>query len=82
VKSGKISLHRLSWPANGRFEVPGLQSKVTTAYLLAGRKKLKVEQNAGGVKLSLPAEAPDEIASVICLEIADPVAKVARLTKQ
>jgi alpha-L-fucosidase len=57
--------------------VPGLQSKVTKAYLLAGRKKLKVEQNAGGVSFSLPAEAPDKVASVICLEIADQVAKIA-----
>ena len=28
------------------------------------------------MSVSLPAEAPDKIASVICLEIADPVAKV------
>jgi alpha-L-fucosidase len=56
--------------------VPGLQSKVTKAWLLAVRKELKVEQTAGGVSLSLPAAAPDKIASVICLEIADGVAKV------
>ena len=76
VKPGKIYLHLFKWPANGKFEVQGLQSKVTKAYLLAGRKELKVEQTAGGVSISLPAEAPDKIASVICLEIADPVAKV------
>jgi alpha-L-fucosidase len=76
TKPGKIYLHLYKWSANGKFELPGLQSKVTKAYLLADRKELKVEQTAGGVSISLPAEAPDKIASVICLEIADPVAKV------
>lgn len=80
TKPGKIYLHLFKWPADGKFELPGLQSKVVKAYLLAGGKKLKVEQNAAGVNLLLPAGAPDEFASVICLEIADPVAKVARLT--
>ena len=77
TKPGKIYLHLFTWPADGKFEVPGLQSKVTKAWLLAGRKELKVEQDAGGVRLALPAEAPDKVDSVICLEIADPVAKVA-----
>ena len=77
VKPGKIYLHLFKWPASGKFEVQGLHSKVTKAYLLAGRKELKVKQTAGRVTISLPAGAPDKIASVICLEIADPVAKVA-----
>jgi len=77
TKPGKIYLHLFKWPATGKFELPGLQSKVTKAYLLADRKELKVDQTAGGVSLSLPAEAPDKIASVICLEIADQVAKIA-----
>lgn len=77
TKLGTIYLHLFKWPAMGKFELPGLQSKVTKAYLLADRKELKVEQAAGGVSLALPAVAPDRIASVICLEIADPVAKIA-----
>jgi len=76
VKPGKIYLHLFKWPADGKFAVPGLESKVTKAYLLAGRKELKVDQSAGTAILALPAEAPDKIASVICLEVADPVAKV------
>lgn len=66
-KTGQL----IKWPADGKFEVPGLQSKVTKAYLLASRKELKVNQSAGRVTIALPAEAPDKIASVICLEIAD-----------
>jgi alpha-L-fucosidase len=70
----------LTLPADGKFEAPGLQSKVVKAYLLDGRRELKVAQSTGGVNISLPAEAPDHIASVICLEIADPIAKVASIT--
>jgi alpha-L-fucosidase len=76
TKPGKIYLHLFTWPNNGKFELAGLQSKVNKAYLLADRKDLNVDQTATGVTLSIPAEAPDKIASVICLEIADETAKV------
>lgn len=77
TKPGKIYLHLFDWPSNGKFQVPGLQSKVTKAYLLAGGKKLKAKSTTAGVTLTLPSVPPDQIASVLCLEIADPVAKVA-----
>jgi alpha-L-fucosidase len=76
TKPGKIYLHVFNWPTNGKFELRGLQSKVNSAYLLAGGAKLKYDQSGTGVTLTLPAQAPDKIASVICLEIADKVAKV------
>ena len=77
TKPGKIYLHIFKWPTNGSFELTGLQSKVTKAYLLANHKELKVDQSDKGVNIALPAEAPDKIASVICVEIADQAAKVA-----
>ena len=77
TKPGKIYLEIFKWPADGKFEIAGLQSKVKKAWLLANGKKLKVEQTASGVSLVLPAEAPDKIASVVCLEIKDQTAKVA-----
>ncbi len=76
TKAGKIYLHVFKWPATGTFELLGLKSKVNAAYLLAGREQLKFTQTETGVTLTLPAAAPDKIASVICLEIADQVAKV------
>ena len=76
TKLGKIYLEIFKWPTDGKFEVAGLESKVKKAYLLAGHKKLKVDQTAAGVSLALPAEAPDKIASVVCLEIKDQTAKV------
>ena len=77
-RPGKIYLMIFQWPTTGKFEVAGLQSKVTKAYLLADRKDLKVDQTDAGVTISLPTEAPDKIASVVCLEIADKAAKVAK----
>jgi len=76
-KPGNIYAMIFNWPANGKFELPGLQSKVTKAYLLADRKALTVSQTDSGATLDLPAAAPDKIASVVCVEIADATAKVA-----
>ena len=80
TKPGKLYLHLFKWPA-GEFQLPGLQSKVTRAWLLAdpAHQPLKTRQTGQGVTLFLPASAvPDPIASVVVVEIADPVAKVAR----
>jgi alpha-L-fucosidase len=77
TKPGKLYIHIFNWPASGKLELPGLQSKVTQAYLLAGHKKVKCSQDKSGATLRLPKEAPDKIASVVCVEIKDKVAKVA-----
>jgi len=71
TKPGKIYVEIFKWPTTGTFELPGLQSKVKKAVLLAGGKKLKVTQTAAGVTMALPPTAPDNIASVICIEIKD-----------
>jgi alpha-L-fucosidase len=76
TKPGKIYLILFKWPADDKFLAPGLESKVKKAYLLADHKKLKITQDESGTTIALPAEAPDKIASVICLEIADKTAKV------
>jgi len=76
-KPGKLYLLIFNWPATGKFAVPGLLSKVTKAYVLADHKELNCSRTDAGVTLELPAAAPDKIASVVCLEIADTTAKVA-----
>ena len=76
TKPGKIYIEIFNWPISGKIELPGLQSRVKKATLLATGEKLKVEPTAAGVTLVLPAAAPDKIASVICLEIKGPTAKV------
>jgi len=72
-----LYLHVFNWPADGKLVVPGLQSKVTKAFLLAGHKDLKFSQTDAGVTLDLPVAVPDKIASVVCVEITDATAKVA-----
>ncbi len=76
AKPGKLYPIVFNWPKDGKLLLPGLQSKVVKAYLLADGKELKFNQTDAGAVLELPAEAPDKMASVICVEIADPVAKV------
>ncbi len=70
VKPGKLYLHVFNWPADGKLEVPGLKNKVKKAYLLADKKaRLQVTPGEDGQIVSLPASAPDPIASVVVLEI-------------
>jgi len=77
TKPGKIYLEIFQWPADGKFLVPRLQSKVQKAYLLADHQQLQTKADATGVIISLPSDVPDKIASVVCLEIADRSAKIA-----
>ena len=71
TKPGKLYIHIFKWPAD-KFELDGVKTKVTRAYLLADpqRTALPVAQDNGKVTVTLPAKAPDPIASVLCLEIA------------
>ena len=70
TKPGKLYLHIFQWPTNCVFEIPAVKEKITRAHLLADPQKaeLKVAQTESGVAISLPAKAPDAIASVVCLE--------------
>jgi len=79
TKPGILYISVFHWPASGTLDLPGLQSRVKQAYLLAdpGHAKLKFQQTENGLTLDLPANAPDPIASVIRINIADKVAKVA-----
>lgn len=76
TKSGKLYVIIFNWPSDGELLLPGLASKVTKAFLLADNKSVKFNKSNVGVTLDLPKEAPDNIASVVCVEIADEVAKV------
>lgn len=69
-KPGKLYLIIFNWPVNGKFAVPPVAGKVTSAHLIAGKEAVTFAQSDTGVSLTLPAQAPDAIASVICLETA------------
>jgi alpha-L-fucosidase len=72
-KSGRLYLHVFDWPANGTLDVPAFGHKVKTARLLASPDAaLTVKPAAsGGITIAVPASAPDKIASVIELDLAD-----------
>ena len=71
VKPGKLYIHFFQWPA--AFEIEGVKGKVTRAYLLAdaNHAALKVSQTGGKLTVDLPATAPGEIASVLCIELTE-----------
>jgi alpha-L-fucosidase len=69
TKPGKLYIHIFQWPTTGKFELPAVKSKVVKATLLAAPEKtVEFKQNDSVVTLTLPAQAPDPIASVISLE--------------
>lgn len=68
--AGKLFFHIFKWPGE-KFEVAKVKGKAVKAYLLADEKHaaLKVTQDGDKVTVALPAEAPDKIASVLCVEL-------------
>ena len=71
AQPAKIYLHIFKWPA-GRLEVQGMTSQVSKAYLLGDAKHapLKFSQKDGTFSVELAGNAPDPIATVVCLECA------------
>jgi alpha-L-fucosidase len=69
TKPGKIYVHIFQWPGK-TFTLSGVKSVVTGAYLLADRgTPLKFLQNGESLIVTLPPHAPDQIASVLVLEV-------------
>lgn len=64
-----LYLHVFDWPEDGQLLVPGLKNKVLQAYLMADWRALKTRKEESGIVVSLPAQAPDEINSVVVLKI-------------
>lgn len=65
-----LYLHVFQWPADGTLRVP-LQNNVTQVRLLAHpRESVAVVASPEGIRLQLPAAAPDPIATVVALQIA------------
>lgn len=70
TKPNRLYFHLFKWPGE-KFEVAKMKGKAVKAYMLADEKKtaLKVTQEGDKLTVALPAEAPDKIASVLCVEI-------------
>jgi alpha-L-fucosidase len=61
-------LHVFDWPEDGRLTVPGVESG--RASLLATGRELPVKSKSGRCEISVGAEAPDPVNSVIALTVA------------
>lgn len=66
---GRIYLHVFDWPQDGKLNVLGLQSKVSSASLLATGEGLRFATTSGGVEIEVPEKAPDSISSTIVLTL-------------
>jgi alpha-L-fucosidase len=71
TKPGRLYIEIFAWPT-GKFQLPAVKDKITQAYLLADPQHtpLSFTQEADKVVVTLPAAAPDAVASVLCLETA------------
>lgn len=68
TQPGKIYLIVYDWPTDGKLWLPGLKSEIAAARIYDG-KKLKFNSKDGWTCISVPAQRPDAIASVIELDI-------------
>jgi alpha-L-fucosidase len=57
------------WPANGQLVIPGLANKPVRAFLLEGGAPLAFAVANNTVCINVPAAAPDNVASVVALDI-------------
>ncbi len=67
----RLYLHVFDWPQHSVLTVPGIFNEAKQAYLLADEKRsdLAVERKEDALQISLPAQAPDSINSVVVLDI-------------
>jgi len=67
----RLYLHIFDWPEDGKLVVPGIYNKPKAVFLLADKNKtpLKVDRMEDALIISIGDKAPDEINSVIVLDI-------------
>lgn len=70
VKGSTLYLHVFDWPKDGKLRVPGLNNIVHKARLLADpAASVTAVRDGDGIVISVPAQAPDDVASVIALQL-------------
>jgi alpha-L-fucosidase len=76
AKGNMLYLHVWHWPENGELIVPGVLNRVRRARLLAGERTSLPHGrlNAEDIRLEVPRQAPDDIASVIAVELEGDIA--------
>lgn len=70
-----LYLSVFKWPSDGKLLVPGLKNTVSSTKLLANGATLKTTADKNGLIINVPNKAPDNIASVIKLEVQGTIAR-------
>ena len=72
-KPGKLYVHVLAWPWDGKIEMQGIKNDVERAYFLAEKNhgKLRFKQKGERVLLDLGTKPLDPVDNVIVLEMVD-----------
>tara|TARA_B100000809_G_scaffold200926_1_gene201348 strand:+ start:516 stop:2219 length:1704 start_codon:yes stop_codon:yes gene_type:complete len=67
TKGTSMFLAVSEWPRDGKLYLPGLKSKIASAKLLNGDKKLKIEfsKSKDWITFNIPYEAPEKTISII-----------------
>ena len=79
TKPGEIYLTIINWPSGGNFELLALKIKnLKAAMLAAPDQSVAINNDDSGGALSLPEQAPDAVAYVVRLELADKTIEVKR----
>lgn len=68
-KGNTLYLSVFEWPANGQLAVSGLKNKVKSACILGSNQSVKTAAGTGNTTFSLPAAAPNAIATVVKVEL-------------
>ena len=75
-KNNKIYLHLLSHPGKNLTLPFPRAIKINKAYFLDGNAQVSLSQDKASFNLNLPDPLPDEIASVVVLELNKPAAEI------
>jgi len=71
AKDNKLFLSVVEWPSSGRLYLPGLRTPISSARLLKGGQSdgIDYESVDGWTVFQLPVRAPEELVSVIVLQL-------------
>ncbi len=69
-KPGVVYAHVFQWPEDGKIQLDD-KLKVKKATLLSDASELMIKESATGMTIDVPEVAPDEVATVIKLELAE-----------
>ena len=69
-KTGKLYTHVFAWPANGLLKIPSLTNTINKIYLMNDTTALLNHTDSSGcITISVPANAPNAINSVVVVDV-------------